>query len=254
MFDDIRRRVSTVPVGVDYSAQAISPDGRWLLASGDGNLYVYPLDAPVGGGGGRGGGAGGGSQSRQLTTSPGAKTNAQFTPDSREVFYLEGGRINVIAVETRQSRAIDVTAELDVDFASQKMEVFRQAWTYMRDGFYDEKFHGADWGEVRAQFAPIVAGVQTPDELRRVLNLMIGELNASHLGASGGASAAGPASNNGRLGLRSIAPSTSRPDACASPRCSRSARRPSPSRCRSATTCSPSTASRSAPGRTWTSS
>ena len=66
------------------------------------------------------------------------------------------------------------------------MEVFRQAWTYMRDGFYDEKFHGADWGEVRAQFTPIVAGVRTSDELRRVLNLMMGELNASHLGASGG--------------------------------------------------------------------
>ena len=25
------------------------------------------------------------------------------------------------------------------------MEVFRQAWTYMRDGFYDDKFHGVDW-------------------------------------------------------------------------------------------------------------
>jgi hypothetical protein len=56
----------------------------------------------------------------------------------------------------------------------------------MRDGFYDEKFHGADWGEVRAKFAPIVAGVRTSDELRRVINLMLGELNASHSGASGG--------------------------------------------------------------------
>ena len=134
--------------------------------------------------------------------SPGAKSNAQFTADSREVFYLEGGRINVVNVESRQSRAINVTAELDVDFSKEKMEVFRQAWTYMRDGFYDEKFHGADWSEVRAQFTPIVAGVRTPDELRRVLNLMMGELNASHLGASGGGSAGGgQASNNGRLGL-----------------------------------------------------
>ena len=103
-------------------------------------------------------------------------------------------------VESRQSRAINVTAELDVDFSKEKMEVFRQAWTYMRDGFYDEKFHGADWGEVRATFTPIVAGVRTSDELRRVLNLMMGELNASHLGASGGGGG-GQASNNGRLGL-----------------------------------------------------
>ncbi len=203
VFDDIRRRASTLSLGTNFSAQGISPDGRWLLTSGNGNLHVYPLDAAPSGRGGRGGRGGGGasSQSRQLTTSPGGKSNPQFTPDSREVYYLEGGRINVVGVESRQSRPINVTAELDVEFSQEKMEVFRQAWMYMRDGFYDEKFHGADWGEVRAEFTPVVAGVRTPDELRRVLNLMMGELNASHLGASGGTSAGGPASNNGRLGV-----------------------------------------------------
>jgi Tol biopolymer transport system component/C-terminal processing protease CtpA/Prc len=201
-FDEIRRRVSALPVGENYSAEAISPDGKWLLVNGAGNLYVYPLDAPIAGaGGGRGGGgAGGGSQTRQLTSTPGAKSFAQFTPDSRDVFYLEQGRINVVAVEARQPRAVSVTAELDVDFSREKMEVFRQAWSYMRDGFYDDKFHGADWSEVRAEFTPVVAGVRTTDELRRVLNLMFGELNASHLGASG-PGGGGQASNNGRLGL-----------------------------------------------------
>ena len=189
-FDQIRRRVSTLALGTNYSAQGISPDGKWLLASGDGNLYVYPLDAPVGG-----------RQSRQLTTSAGGKTNAQFSPDNRDVFYLEGGRINAVGVDSRQSRAINVTAELDVDFSKEKMEVFRQAWTYMRDGFYDETFHGANWSDVRAVFAPVVAGVRTSDELRRVLNLMLGELNSSHSGAAGGTGFAGQASNNGRLGV-----------------------------------------------------
>jgi C-terminal processing protease CtpA/Prc len=201
-FNDIRRRVSLLNVGTNYSAEAISPDGRWLLVNGDGNLYVYPLEAQPGGGGGGRGGGGGGGQTRQLTTSPGGKTNAQFTADSREVFYLEGGRINVVNVDTRQSRAINVTAELDVDFSKEKMAVFRQAWTYMRDGFYDEKYHGADWNEVRAQFTPIVAGVRTSDELRRVLNLMLGELNSSHMGAAGGGpGGGGQPSNNGRFGL-----------------------------------------------------
>lgn len=199
-FDQIRRRVSNVALGTNYSAQGISPDGRWLLASGDGNLYVYPLDTPAAGGG-RGGGAAAGSQSRQLTTTPGGKSNAQFTSDSREVFFLEGGRINIADVTTRQTRAVNVTAELDVDFSQEKMEVFRQAWTYMRDGYYDDKFHGADWNEVRAKFEPIVAGVRTSDELRRVLNLMLGELNSSHSGAAGGTGFQGQPSNSGRLGV-----------------------------------------------------
>ena len=61
-----------------------------------------------------------------------------------------------------------VTAELDIDFAQEKMQVFRQAWTYMRDGFYDDTFHGVNWDAVRAQYAPRIAGAQTPAEMRRV--------------------------------------------------------------------------------------
>ena len=43
--DDIRRRASVLPVGVDVSRQEISPDGKWLLliaaAAGQQNLYVF---------------------------------------------------------------------------------------------------------------------------------------------------------------------------------------------------------------------
>ena len=199
VFDDIRQRASILPVGVDVGSQSISPDGRWLLltasAEGQQNLYVYSLDEL----------AREPAVARQLTSTAGPKADAQFTPDSREVFYLEQGRISVIPVETRQARSISVTAEMDVDFAQEKMEVFRQAWTYMRDGFYDDKFHGVDWNAVRTRYAPRIAGAQTPDEMRRLLNLMVGELNASHMGVAagggrGGRGGGGPSA--GRLGLR----------------------------------------------------
>lgn len=200
VFDDIRRRLSILPAGVDVTSQTISPDGRTLLltatAAGQQNLYTYSLDElsrePA--------------VARQLTSTSGPKADAQFTPDGREVFYLEQGRISVIPIETRQARAVNVTAEIDVDFSQEKMEVFRQAWTYLRDGFYDEKFHGVNWDGVRAQYAPRIAGAQTPDEMRRLLNLMVGELNASHLGASAGGGRGGRGGGEGpsvgRLGLR----------------------------------------------------
>jgi Tol biopolymer transport system component/C-terminal processing protease CtpA/Prc len=200
VFDEIRRRLSILPVGVDVNAQSISPDGRWLLmtatAEGQQNLYVYSLDEL----------AREPAVARQLTSTAGNKADAQFTPDSREVFYLEQGRITVMPVETRVARTIAVTAELDVDFAREKMEVFRQAWTYMREGFYDDKFHGVDWNAVRTRYAPRIAGAQTPAEMRRLLNLMVGELNASHMGVAAGGGrggpAGGPSPSVGRLGLR----------------------------------------------------
>ena len=99
-------------VGVDVVSQSISPDGRSLLlvgsAAGQQNLYVYPLDElareqPV---------------ARQLTSTPGNKAGAQWSPDGREVFYLEQGRISVVNVESRQTRTIAVAAQLSVDFGN----------------------------------------------------------------------------------------------------------------------------------------
>jgi Tol biopolymer transport system component/C-terminal processing protease CtpA/Prc len=195
-FEDIRQRLSFLPIGVDAGAQVISPDGKWVLmtasAEGQQNLYIYSLDElsrePA--------------VSRQLTSTPGLKVDAQFAPDSKDVFYLEQGRINVVNLDTRQTRALSVTAEIDVDFAREKMEVFHQAWSYLRDHFYDSNFHGVNWDAVRAVYEPQIAGARTPDEMRRLINLMIGELNASHLGISGPSS--GPSSGQavGRLGLR----------------------------------------------------
>jgi tricorn protease len=192
VLDGIRRRLSILPVGVDADSVAISPDGKSILmtagAAGQQNLYVYSIDElsrePA--------------VSRQLTSTPGFKSNAQFSPDGKEVFYLESGRISVVAVESRQVRPLAVTAEMDVDFAKEKMTVFAQASTYLRDYFYDPTFHGVDWGAVGARFAPQIAGSRTPDETRRLLSLMVGELNASHLGVS----APGSTQNTGgRLGM-----------------------------------------------------
>ena len=194
VFDDIKRRLSLLPVGIDAGSQQISPDGKWLLmsanAAGQQNLYVYSLDEL----------AREPAVARQLTSTPGFKRDAQWSPDSKEVFYLVQGRINVVPIESRNSRALAVTAEMDVDFAIEKTEVFNQAWTYLRDSFYDPNFNGVDWAAVRAEYAPRIAGARTPDEMRRLLSLMVGELNASHSGVA--APLASNQSTTGKLGLR----------------------------------------------------
>ena len=48
------------------------------------------------------------------------------------------------------------------------------------------KLHGTDWDAMRAKYKPLVAYVADRHELMNVLNEMIGELNASHTGASAG--------------------------------------------------------------------
>src|SRR5207244_10644890 len=52
----------------------------------------------------------------------------------------------------------------------------------LRDQFFDEKMNGVDWNAVRTTYEPRIAGARTPDEMRRIVSLMLGELNASHMG------------------------------------------------------------------------
>jgi len=207
-FDDIRERTSVLPIGLTVSNPQISPDGKQLLFSanvgGQTNLYLYPLDEPAEGGrGGRGGRGGAGGEARgprQLTSAPGLKTRANFTPDSKEVFYLEAGRVQSISIDTRQPRAVTVTAEMDVDFNVEKTAIFEEAWAGQRDGFYDPKYHGADWNAVRKTYAPLIEGCRTPDEMRAILRLMIGELNSSHSGVSAPGADGGAGGRGGIVG------------------------------------------------------
>ena len=55
--------------------------------------------------------------------SDGFKSAAQWSADGKEVFYLEGGRINIVNTDTRAVRPLNVSAEMDVDFSREKRSV-----------------------------------------------------------------------------------------------------------------------------------
>jgi tricorn protease len=195
-FDGINQRLSLLPLGVNVGEVALTKDGKTLVMTaavgGQVNIYTYSLDElsrePA--------------VAKQITTTLGNKSNLQLSPDGKEAFYLEQGRIQSVGLESRQVKPLSVTAELDVDFATEKVQVFRQAWSIQNEAFYDPNFHGVDWKAIRQQYEPLAAGAQTPDELRRLLNLLVGELNASHSGASAPFLATAPQASVGRLGLR----------------------------------------------------
>ena len=193
VFEGIRQRLTLLPTGMDVDDELISPDGKGVLlvgtAGGQQNLYTYVFDE-----------FGGSGVARQLTSSPGSKSHPQFTSDGREIYFIENGRISAVPLETRVSRSVSVTAEMDVDFATEKFTIFRQAWIYFFDNFALSKFNGVDWIAVRDAYYPRVAGARTPDDLRRILLCMLGELNASHVGIYQPATAT--RLSTGHLGLR----------------------------------------------------
>ena len=195
VFDGIRERATYLPLGVSAEAPAISPDGKTLVfrstLSGQSVLYSYNLDelvreAPT---------------PQQIASSKRGKRSYAFTPDSKSIFYLDGGTVTTTTLEAPRPRAVAINAEMEVGFDQEKLVAFNQAWTLLDRSFFDPKFHGQDWGALRARFTPYIEGAHTGDEMRRLTNLMIGELNASHSGINRAPGGFGP-NRVGDLGLR----------------------------------------------------
>ncbi|MGH8235375.1 MAG: S41 family peptidase [Rhodanobacteraceae bacterium] len=191
--DGIDQRLTLLPTGLDARSIVVSPDGKTLVVTarvaGRTNLYAWsldPLDAkpPV---------------ARQLTSTSGDKNDAQFGHDGKTVYYLDGGKVfSVPLAEGGKPKMLSLDAEVDIDFAADKMMAFAQAWTWLRDNFHDPSMHGVDWNAVRAEYAPLIAGAPTPAAVNWLMNLLVGELNSSHSGVR----AAGHSQPvTGRLGL-----------------------------------------------------
>ncbi len=188
----LRRRATAMPIAVSVGAVLVSPDGKTLAmigsAAGQTQIWTWSIEE----------GSAEAPQLRQVTSSAGGKGNLQWSPDSKELWFLSGGRVQAINAENRQARSVALSANIETDFQAERAEVFRQVWGWTAENFYDEAMHGVDWSAAREHFGQVLDGARTPDEMRRVLTLMIGELNASHTGVGGPAS---QSPSTGRLGL-----------------------------------------------------
>ena len=169
-WDDIHLRVERI--GPPASKVAISKNGRLVAfrsGPGLGDLWVGAVD---------------GSSLNRLTTGVGA-SNFQWTKGG-SIYFLDGSR-SIRRASTGSSSdiaSIHFTAKLPVRQEEEYQEVFDQAWRLLADTFYDSHHHGANWQAVREKYRPLVRHVAMKEDLYNLVSLMLGELNASHLGIS----------------------------------------------------------------------
>ena len=83
-------------------------------------------------------------------------------------------------------RRIPFTVRLIVDRPAERRQVFEEAWRVMKNRFYDANMHGVNWAAAKDKYESLLPQVADTEELHNVVMEMIGELNASHTGISGG--------------------------------------------------------------------
>lgn len=205
--DNIYKRVRPLtgaPAGTKTSL-TFSADGKSAL------VVILP-GAPAGGGprgpgrrpGGFGPGAGAPGGGAVLYSIPLAGGEAKKVAEGvtgalklvkdGSAFYTAGfGGVKKTVLADGTTTDISIKASYEVDLGEERRQAFDQAWRMLRDSFYDPQMHGVDWNAVHDRYRPIVDETLDVKDFHLLLLEMVGELNASHTGAT-------PAAGPGRFG------------------------------------------------------
>ncbi|HMP01043.1 MAG TPA: S41 family peptidase [Gemmatales bacterium] len=190
-FDDIHLRVDRVTAlsSEEYEA-AIKPDGNQVVFAS--NMFNQPdlWMAAVNG------------SSMTRLTQGGQAPRQLVWARSGTIYFLDGAgnvRRQVGGVPGPASDRVAFTAKMKINRHELFQEMFEECCRKLKHRFYDDKLHGADWLAVRERYRPLVQHVTMHEDFYDLIHLMLGELNASHLGIGGRARQ--PDTQTAELGL-----------------------------------------------------
>ena len=108
-----------------------------------------------------------------------------LTPDGAKGLYRAGRRwflVDAGAPAGAQPTALKLTGlEIQVDPRQEWREMFREAWRYERDFFYDPGLHGLDLAATQKKYAPFVEAAGSRDDLIYLFREMLGDLTIGHM-------------------------------------------------------------------------
>lgn len=107
-----------------------------------------------------------------------------ITKNDKSLFALIEGNIYKTTLAALKPEKINIQYTFNKDLASEFSQMYSEAWTGVEENFYDEKFHGVNWKAKKEQYAKYLPYVNNRNDLRILLNDLLGELNSSHIGFS----------------------------------------------------------------------
>lgn len=169
-FDRLHERIHRISVRNSRESGLIwSLDSKTLYfnATVDGARGVYSVKIPEGG------------TPKKVSSS--GLSGARWITKAKAIGGLSSGTpATMSASGSRKTFAFDVRDERDR--RAHRLAAFDVAWGTMRERFYDGEFNGLDWDATREKYRAAAGACAGTREFETVVNMMLGELNASHMG------------------------------------------------------------------------
>jgi tricorn protease len=154
--------------GGGYSGLQYAKDGRTLYFRQGRGIYAQSI--------GGGAPASGDTAAAAGTGRPGGRRGAPADAAGSADGVASAG----------SARRVAFTLKVEIDNAARRKQVFGESWRVMKNRFYDPAMHGVNWDEMKSRYEPLLGHVAEQADLHDVVNMMIGEINASHTGISAG--------------------------------------------------------------------
>ena len=192
-FDGLEDRIHRIAIPHSSEGRLLwSPDGKKLAfeATVNGSRGLYTVTFPDD------------LSPKRLTPTVGS--SATWLKTANQIAWLVAGTPATLT-PSGKGASYGFRANQEVDLGARHAAAFDQAWRVMRDTFYDARMNNRDWDAVRAKYRPLAAKARRPQDLEQIVDMMLGELNASHMGFSASSSrwsAPGWHEVTGHLGTR----------------------------------------------------
>lgn len=104
--------------------------------------------------------------------------------NEKNLYALIDNSVYKFGISSTNPEKVSIKYNFNKNLASEFNQMYEEAWAGVEENFYDENFHGIDWKAKKEQYATFLPYVNNRNDLRILLNDMLGELNSSHLGFS----------------------------------------------------------------------
>ena len=178
-FENIHERITQVTgLPGNESDLQVAPDGKtfYFVTNRDdrrnfkaqNNLYQIRWD---------------GKKQKPLLQNGKTPYNVKLGPENKHLYMLlKGGKLARVSPKKKKLEPQPFQASVEINYKKQKEQIFEEAWRVLENRFYDPDYHGRDWQKLKEQYKPRALSASTNQDFQHTFNLMLGQINASHMG------------------------------------------------------------------------